>query len=390
MRRTLAVLALAAGVACGGTPPLPEPFEAPGGGAVVRVPEEQPTIQAGVDVAGDGDVVLVAPGFYFEKVKIEGKRLTVASWFLASNDPRHRDKTVVSGRGAAFEVKGRPGGSGEVRIVGFTLRNAKFGVVVHDAVVRVEDNRIYANAREGIAGFGARLSVARNEIRDQTAGAGLMVQGSSSLVAEENRFDHNLIGLEFLFHAYEGERLELRVRNNEVLRSVGSGVAMAGLEGGSDRAVWIERNVFDRGRGIAVSCLNLSGNWEPTDGAPLEEPIFVVQNTFVRNTFGLVGGDNVVALNNLFVGTVEVAMMRLRERSVAERNGFWRNGLDTEDVPRARRLRDVDPLLDGDYRLQSGSPAIDAGLASFTHDGVAVLPVGPYAGNAPDLGAFER
>lgn len=390
MLRVLAVLALTAVVACGGVPPLTEPFAAPGGGAVIRVPEEQPTIQAGVDAARDGDVVLVAPGFYFEKVKIEGKRLTVASWYLASSDPTHRAKTVISGRGAAFEVKGGSDDAGDVRIVGFTLRNAKFGVVAHDAAVRVEDNRIYANARDAIVGFSARLSVARNEIRDHAAGAGILLHGSSSLLAEDNRFDRNLAGFEFMFHPYEGERLELRVRRNEVLRSVGNGIVMAGREFGSDRVVWIERNVFDRGRGIAVSCIEIGGNREPTEGAELREPIFVVQNTFVRNTFGLIGGDNVVALNNLFVGTIEVAMMRLRERSVAERNGFWRNGLDTEDVPRSRRLRARDPLLDEEYRLQSGSPAIDAGLTSYTHDGVAVLPVGSYAGEAPDLGAFER
>jgi hypothetical protein len=377
-------------VACGGVPPLSETFEAPGGAAVIRVPEAQPTIQAGVDAARDGDVVLVAPGFYFEKVKIEGKHVTVATWYLASSDPIHREKTIVSGRGAAFEVKGGPDDVGEVRIVGFTLRNAKFGVVAHDAAVRVEDNRIYSNAREAIVGSNARLTITRNEIRDHANGAGVLVNGASTLLAEDNRLDRNVVGFELMFHPHKGERLELRVRGNQVTRSTGGGVAMAGYEEPSDRVVWIERNVFDRSGAIAVGCNQISGTRAPTDGAALNEPIFVVQNTFVRNSFGLIGGDNVVALNNLFVGTTHVALLRLRERSVVERNGFWSNGLDSEDVPRSRRLRAVDPLLDKEYRLQAGSPAIDAGLASYTHDGITVLPLGSYTGEAPDLGAFER
>jgi hypothetical protein len=98
----------------------------------------------------------------------------------------------------------------------------------------------------------------------------------------------------------------------------------------------------------------------------------------------------VVLLNNLFVETKGVAVQRLRDRSVMERNGFWRNAIDTIEVPRRRRLRPADPKLDADFHLEAGSPAIDAGLSSYVHQGLTVLPVGAVSGEAPDLGAFER
>jgi hypothetical protein len=44
---------------------------------VIRVPEDQPTIQAGVDAASPGDLVLIAPGEYREAVAIRTPNLTI-------------------------------------------------------------------------------------------------------------------------------------------------------------------------------------------------------------------------------------------------------------------------------------------------------------------------
>ena len=47
-------------------------------GATIHVPGDQPTIQAGIDAASDGDSILVAPGSY-ENFNFNGKNLTVRS-----------------------------------------------------------------------------------------------------------------------------------------------------------------------------------------------------------------------------------------------------------------------------------------------------------------------
>jgi hypothetical protein len=379
--------------ACGGGPPLEGPVEAPGGGSVIRVPEDQPSIQAGVDAAGDGDLVLVAPGFYFEKVELEARRITVASWYLVSRDVDHRAATVISGRGAAFEVVAPPGEDvdpGEVRIVGFTIRNAKFGVVARDAPVRVEENRIYSNADHAIVAFNAPLVVTGNSIRDHRDGVGIVLNGSSTLVAEDNRFDRNRTAVFAALPGHEGPPLDIVVRGNRITRHTEGGVTLVVYFPDTGRRIRVERNVFDRNLGVALGCRDRRASYAPTDGVEFLDPVFVVHNTFVRNEFGVVGGNNVVLLNNLFVETTAVAVQRLRERSVMQRNGFWRNGEDSFDVPRSRRLRAANPKLDRDFRLESGSPAIDAGLGSFVHDGVTVLPLGEVSGEAPDLGAFER
>ena len=44
---------------------------------IINVPADQPTIQAGIDVAIDGDTVLVQPNIYFENINYNGKNITV-------------------------------------------------------------------------------------------------------------------------------------------------------------------------------------------------------------------------------------------------------------------------------------------------------------------------
>ncbi len=46
---------------------------------IINVPGDQPTIQAGIDVAVNGDDVVVAPGTYFETINFLGKAITLRS-----------------------------------------------------------------------------------------------------------------------------------------------------------------------------------------------------------------------------------------------------------------------------------------------------------------------
>jgi len=61
------------------------------------VPDNFETIQAAIDAASDGNVVLVDEGTYYENINFKGKAITVASHYYIDGDTSHISKTIIDG-----------------------------------------------------------------------------------------------------------------------------------------------------------------------------------------------------------------------------------------------------------------------------------------------------
>jgi hypothetical protein len=94
---------------------------------ILNVPEEYETIQDGIDVAEDGDTVLVQPGNYDENISIHERRLVLASMMLFSEDPAYIDSTIIDGGSREDAVVRMSCPDRETVITGFTITNGNRG-----------------------------------------------------------------------------------------------------------------------------------------------------------------------------------------------------------------------------------------------------------------------
>ena len=134
----------------------------------IHIPDDYPTIQAGIDAANDGILILVAPGTYVENINFRGKDLTLRG-------EQGAEVTVIDGNQSGSVVSFILGETTEAVLDGFTITNGTGSIV--------------ARGRSGLGIFCSYSSptienciITGNEIITGASGGGIGCYESSAVI----------------------------------------------------------------------------------------------------------------------------------------------------------------------------------------------------------------
>ncbi|HSN87058.1 MAG TPA: right-handed parallel beta-helix repeat-containing protein [Thermoanaerobaculia bacterium] len=234
----------------------------PAGAATINVPGDQPTIQAAINAAVAGDVVVVAPGTYQENVNFGGKAITVRS----SSGPA---VTIVDGQQLGSVVTFATGEGRSSVLRGFTLKNGRSssggsGIRIQSTSPTIINNVITGNqgcsSGPGINVQGGAPLISANTISNNSVqtgcsgqtGGGINVSGAGSAEITNNTITGNSAtsGGGVSFNAAGTPTLSNNRISGNTATSAGGGIRLSNASNVLIRQNLIVENTAPRGAGI--------------------------------------------------------------------------------------------------------------------------------------------
>jgi parallel beta-helix repeat protein len=350
---------------------------------VRRVPQDYPTIQAAINAAVAGDTVLVSPGTYVERIDFQEKEITVES----TDGPT---STIIDGNQAGVVVR-IVANEGQTPVLrGFTVRNGSNepffggGVYAYGGPALIEGNRVTGNV--GCNGGGIEADTSSATIRNNLVsdnrpgcsggpgGGGILLLGAGTANVLNNTITGNVT-------AADGGGISLFAAGSPTIS--GNVISNNATEPGRDGGGISLGNATD----ALIANNVIFGNSASRGGGifwlgPNAQP--VVNNTIADNTAG--SGSAVFAdgfdvanrlTNNVLSGSGSQAVLECGDFNDPNpplivyndvfnaSSGPRYGGICTDQTGQNGNIS-ADPLFvdpaAGNYHLQVGSPAVDAGL----------------------------
>lgn len=386
--------------------------------SILTVPGKYATIQAAIDAAQPGDIIQVAPGTYNENIMLNKAVSLTASAFDQVNAANNT--TVIDGGHGQATVLIPAGLSQMPSLHGFVIRNSTVGIEAHSPF-DAENNYFYGSQMsvEYQAGSGGtnRDNVYFNSADDAVH----MDDITMPLLLEGNRFMYagdDSIEINFPSTSAPNSPVEVDIYSNMIIGSTQDGIKFVDFATSprdANRRVVVAGNLIANNQRAGIGVMHSGNTNEDYSGVGAAEAIRVYNDTFYGNDYGISGGANLVAFNNIIANSTARGAWRVQgaadDNSVIAYTLFSGNRVDTDqslvgpgDISGPNPLFVAPPgpgpdgawgTVDDDFRglvLQPGSPAVDRGVVQYRTASGELVPPAPltgWTGAAPDLGWKE-
>jgi parallel beta-helix repeat protein len=266
--------------------------------STIKVPNDQPTIQAGINTANNGDVVQVAPGTYHESINFNGKAITVKS----TNGPKF---TIIDGGQTNQVVTFASGETLSSILNGFTIQNGfgknAGGIAIVNSSPTVRNNIVTKNLGCGIGVYYGAPLIEHNTVSYSSGGGNCAPADGSGILLYGQGTQYGMGSVQIIGN--------IIAHNTSSPDSTGDGIYL--WVGG---APIIENNIiklnhagtYGSGGGITMQ----------NSGAPL-----ILQNLIVGNGAGTFGGGLDLEIPNDGSKAIVVNNTIARNRTATEAQG---------------------------------------------------------------------